>query len=225
MTDSKTLVSRLRRVAAELRTAAVWNGTGLAVDATKDDYLYELCCYFRLALVAAPSFRLRIAGAIGTAKGGKPAAKWPKKPGQKQNFSYLSLADKSGRVEQFQLCPGIKVTDVHGKDRAPDLILLNGGAPAQPTHVHVLAFWDAKYTSALHLRLPDTAVSDFIFTYQQLGTPILSAAWSQKVRGAEWQRSGLLTNGQASTEPTATLIAYNVSETHGFPDGPPVTRP
>jgi hypothetical protein len=225
MIDSKSLVRRLRSVAVEVKTAAVWNGTGLAVDATKDDYLYELYCYFRLALAAAPSFRLQIAGAIGTTKGGKPAAKWPKKPGQKKNFSYVSLVEKSGHAEQFQLCPGIKVTDVNGKDRAPDLILLGGNAPSQPTHAHVRALWDAKYASMPQSRLADTAVSDFIITYQQLGAPTLPSAWSQKINPTEWQRPGLLTNGQASTERTAMLIAYGVSETHGFPDGPPVTRP
>ena len=46
MTDSKTLVNRLRRVAEKIETAAVWNGTGLAVDASRDDYLYELTVTF-----------------------------------------------------------------------------------------------------------------------------------------------------------------------------------
>ena len=108
---------------------------------------------------------------------------------------------------------------MHGKDRAPDMIVLHGGAPSQPTHLHVLAFWDAKYTATPHSRLPDIAVSDFIFTYQQLGKPKANAAWLQRIKSTEWQRSGLLTNGQASTERTATLIAYDVSETSGFPDG------
>jgi hypothetical protein len=43
------MVRSLKRAAAKLKTAAVWNGTGLAVDAQRDDYLYELLCYFRAA--------------------------------------------------------------------------------------------------------------------------------------------------------------------------------
>jgi hypothetical protein len=223
MARSRALVRSLQQVAAKLRTAAVWNGTRLAVDAARDDFLYELCCYFRAALEAAPSFTLKVAGATGTTKRGKPAAKWPKKPGKKQNFSYLSLLD--GSRERFQLCPGIKITDVHGKNRAPDVILLDRGAPSAPTFAHVLAIWDAKYTSSPASRLPDTEVSDFIFTFQQLGTPKMSLEWSQAMNTAEWRSSGLLTNGEPSTEPSAVLVAHGVSETCRYPDGPSTTRP
>ena len=122
MSSSLELVRSLKRAAAKLRTAAVWNGTGLAVDAQRDDYLYELLCYFHAAAAAKAGFRLKIAGAAATTRNGKRAAKWPKKPGNKVNFSYISLLDgKSGSHEQFQLCPGVKVTDTHGKARAPDI--------------------------------------------------------------------------------------------------------
>lgn len=225
MTNSRTLVTRLQHVAAKLKIAAVWNGTGLAVDAARDDYLYEIYCYFRAALVAATTFQLEVSGAIGKTRRGKAVARWPKKPGKKRNFSYLSLHDKNGKGERFQLCPGVRVNDMHGKDRAPDIILLAAGAPESPTYIHVRAIWDAKYTSTPGVRLPDTQVADFIFTYQQLGKPSTPPAWSKAMTNVEWQQSGLLTNGEASTEPTAVLGAHGVAETSRYPDGPTTTRP
>lgn len=225
MSDSKELVRRLRQVASELKTAAKWHGSGLAVDATKNDYLYELYCYFRAAMAAAPHFNIRVSGAKTVAKGGKRAAKWPKKPGHKKNFSFLSLLDVTNGDEVFQLCPGIKIRDKNGKSRAPDLNLLSASAPDNPTHLDVVSIWDAKFTSKGDTKLPDIAVSDFVFTYQQLASPKAPKEWLQKVADAEWQQSGLLTNALPSTEPDAVLTAYGISETSGFPDGPPTTRP
>jgi hypothetical protein len=225
VSDSKELVRRLRKVAENLRKAAVWNGSGLAVDATKDDYLYELLCYFQLAVLSASKFNVRIAGAVGTSKAGVSFAKWPKKSGYKTNFSYLSIEQAAGKAEIFQLCPGIRIRDIHGKNRAPDIILLSAGAPGRPTFQHVLACWDAKYTSRPESRLPDTAVSDFIFTFIQLGKPIPPPTWVGALGTPFCQKSGLLTNGDESTEFSSTLSAHGVSETHHYPFGKSITRP
>ena len=224
MSDSKALVRRLRQVATALKVAAKWNGSGLAVDATKDDFLYELDCYFRAALAAKEYFDIQVAGKTVMTKSKKNAVKWPKKPGHKKNFSYLSLLSPKSGKEAFQLCPGVEILDKDGKARAPDVSLQSTGAPDQPTHSHLLSIWDAKFTSKTGARLPDTAVSDFVFTFQQLASPKAPKQWT-KLKGKEWQRSGLLTNAQASTEPDSVFVTYGVSETSGFPDGPPKTRP
>jgi hypothetical protein len=226
MTSSLDLVRNLKRAAARLKTAAIWNGTGLAVDAKRDDYLYELLCYFRAAGATKSGFRLQIAGAIATAPNGRPAAKWPKKPGKKANFSYISLLDgESGSHEQFQLCPGVKVTDIHGKARAPDILLLSAGAPADPSSSHVVGIWDAKYTASKDSRVPDVAIADFVYTFQQLGSPTLPPTWMGVVRQKEWMRSGVLTNGKESTELTAALMASGISETCEYPSAAASTRP
>jgi hypothetical protein len=226
MSSSLELVRRIRRVAAELKTAAVWNGTGVAVDAQRDDYLYELLCYFHAAAAARTGFRLKIAGTIATTRNGKPAARWPKKPGNKVNFSYISLLDsKSGSQEQFQLCPGVKVSDTHGKARAPDISLQVAGAPAEPTYSHLAGIWDAKYTASKESRVPDVAIADFAYTFRQLGSPALPLAWLGVVTHKEWRCSGILTNGKESTEPAAALLANGISETCEYPSAAASTRP
>ena len=225
MSNAKDMVRRLKTVASQVKSAATWNGSLLPVDATKDDYIYELYCYFDLAVVASAHFGLRVSGEFDINHNGKRAAKWPKKPANKKNYSYLSLREPVAGDEIFQLCPGIKVQDRHGKARAPDINLLWAAAPDEPSHAHAVAIWDAKYTCKIGTRLPDTAVSDFFVTYQQLGSPKPSALWTLRVKEAEWRQSGLLTNGLESTEPDATLIEYGVSETSGLPDGPLKTRP
>lgn len=226
MSSSLELTRDLKAVAAKLKTAAVWSGTGLAVDAVQDDYLYELLCYFCAAVAAGSGFRLRIAGATGTARSGRLAAKWPKKPGKKANFSYISLLDlNTGTHEQFQLCPGVKVADFHGKARAPDINLLSAGAPSEPTYSHMAGMWDAKYTAVKEARVPDVAVADFAYTFQQLGSPKLPSAWLGVVTHQEWRCPGVLTNGKESTEPTAALMAGGIAETCGYPSAAAKTRP
>jgi len=226
MSSSRDLTRNLKQIAAKLKTAAVWNGTGLAVDAEQDDYLYELLCYFRAAVAAGSGFRLEIAGATETNRNGRRAARWPKKPGKKANFSYISLLDsKTGAHEQFQLCPGVKVRDLHGKDRAPDISLLLANAPPQPIYSHVAGVWDAKYTASEEARVPDVAVADFVYTFQQFGSPKLPSAWLGVVTPQEWRCSGVLTNGKESTEPTAALKASGIAETCGYPSAAAKTRP
>ena len=223
MTSARKLTATLKEVATRLKTAAVWNGTGLAVDAKADDYVYELLCYFQAATAAMNGFRLEIAGAVGKSKSGKTAAKWPKKPGLKANFSYIRLLN--GQQERFQLCPGIRVTDIHGKERAPDISLQLAGAPAEPTHSHLVAVWDAKYTATSGLRVPDVAMADFAYTFRQLGSPVPPPNWLSVVTHKEWRCSGVLTNGQQSTEPTAALMASGIAETCRFPSATASTRP
>lgn len=222
---SRELSKRLIEIAAELKRAATWNGSGLAVDATGDPFLYELLCYFHVALKASENYTVRVDGRTGTSKGGKLAALWPKKPGLKRNFSYLRLTPKSNVPQpSFQLCPGIKIEDRHQKQRAPDINLMRGDTPSTPTYTHLLLCWDAKYTGRAGSRLADDAVSDFIFTVWQLGNPVPDPSWLSKVSAPECQKCGLLTNALGSTERDATLQAHNVSETREFPTNPS-TRP
>lgn len=223
MTPSMAMAVRLKSVAKKIKQAAKWHGSGLAVDSKTDDYVYELLCYFQVALAAQKIFSIEVAGAIK--KPGKSSeARWPKKPGMKKNFSYFNLLDCKTNTVQFQLCPGINIEDLHGKLRAPDINLLRAGASIDPTHIELLACWDAKHTSNPTSRLPDTAVSDFVYTFQQLGAPTPPMAWTGSMSNAAYLRSGLLTNGNMSTEPDSALNAHSVSETYFFPTKP-VTRP
>lgn len=225
MTTSKALVEGLQEAAAALRKAARWNGTGLSVDAKKDSFVFELLCYFTVALRAKSAFRIEVTGVIEGGGSGKPLkARWPRSHGLKQNFSYLRLSGRGVPAIEFQLCPGIAVVDEDGKARAPDINLLKGDCKDQPSHSELLACWDAKHTTYDTSTLPDTAVSDFIYTYEQLGSPSPPPDWTSRVSGAAYSRSGIFTNGQKSTEPDKTLAKHGVSETANFPAAPS-TRP
>lgn len=223
MSSTKLFVDRLKKVSALLEQAATWNGSGLAVDAKADDYVYELMCYFHIAVCASGAYSCSIKGKVDAPAKGKTRARWPQKPALKENFSYISLSAPIGGSEAFQLCPGIMVSDKHGKARAPDVNLLKAGAPDRPSYQDLHACWDAKHTNRDGSRLPDTAVSDFAFTYQQLGSPCPPATWTGGVTDVVCKKSGLLTNGNESTEPLAVLQSYGIAETCFFPLSP-VTR-
>lgn len=224
MSSSKLLVRQIRQLGSDLKKAARWHGSMEPVDVVKDDYLYELCCFFKLALASSSQFEIKLAGKTIDYKG-ELAARWPKKPGHKKNFSYLSLVDAANTQEAFQLCPGINIEDKHKKLRAPDITLLKAGTRESPICADVHAIWDAKYTIRNSSKLPDSAVADFIFTYQQFESPKTPRSWTNKVTNMEWKKSGLITNADASTEPDAVLMEYGISETSNFPDGPLKTRP
>lgn len=224
MKTSTSMVAKLKAAAAELKKAAKWNGSRLAVDANSDNYVYELLCYFHVALAAKDCFDIQVAGYIVNGPRKKRVATWPKSPGMKQNFSFLQLTEAHTQNASFQLCPGIKVTDKNGKKRAPDINLLSGNAPDQPTHQNLLACWDAKHRSNPLVRLSDTDVSDFVYTYQQLGQPTPPASWTANLANPTYSKSGLFTNGNESTELDKALDEYGISETNNFP-AKPVTRP
>ncbi len=234
MSASTILVGQLKAIAVELKKAAVWNGTSLAVDAATDDFLFELYCYFQMAIWQKKKYVIRVAGNVTPPKKAKKQAfnsgkanlkdeaHWPKKPALKTNFSYLSLKLKNGS-EAYQLCPGIRVTDKHGKDRAPDINLLVSNASDTPTYSDLCGCWDAKYTSKSNRPLPDIAVSDFIYTFQELGSPMPPTGWTKSAE-LPGKKSGLLTNGSMSSEKDMALKSHQISETNNFPKAPH-TRP
>jgi hypothetical protein len=114
--------------------------------------------------------------------------------------------------------------DRHGKRRAPDINLLGANAAEDPSYLHLCAMWDAKYVQDETRRLADTAVSDFVITFEELGSPAPPGNWSSVIGTQAFLESGLITNGGPSTERPAMLKQRKVSETSGFPKNPS-TRP
>lgn len=222
MADTRALARELREVAKKLEKAAVWKGSKLAVDAATDSFVYELLCYFHIALAAAAHFEIRVAGLDKSSGVAKPIARWPKSPGHKQNFSYFHLMSQSD--DKYQLCPGINIKDKYNKLRAPDVNLLKGDSHSSPLWKDLLACWDAKFSSHDTKPLKDKEVADFIYTYQQLGNPRPPPTWCTAVTAPSYQRSGILTNAQASSEPDGALRENFLLETSGFPFSPK-TRP
>lgn len=221
---SQELIRRLEIVSKALKAAAKWNGSDLAVDlaAANGNFLYELHCYFSCAVDASHYFTISISGKM-EGIGIQRKANWPRSHGKKESFSHIVLADSRTGDSLFQLCPGIRITDKFGKNRAPDISLLRAAASDNPTINDVHGVWDAKYTIKPSGRLSDVAVSDFIYTFEVLGRPTLPSEWKTATRTtphntfSPWLRSGLITNGQYSTEPAAALDHYGIGETSGFP--------
>jgi hypothetical protein len=220
--NDRDLVRRVRQLGAALHRAARWQGPSIEVDSAKDDFVYELLCYVSAALGAAGHFRVTlILRPHPTSK--KLVPLFPKKPGCKKNFSLLLLKGSVDQIE-FELCPGIFVEDRHGKRRAPDINLLCANAAEDPSHLHLCAMWDAKYVQDETQRLADTAVSDFVVTFEELGSPAAPPNWANVIGIKAFFASGLITNGRASTERLAMLKQRNVTETSSFPKSPS-TRP
>jgi hypothetical protein len=223
--DSKTLLEQLTEVSEKLKVASTWRRSRKHVDAADDNYVYEILCLFLIADAAGSSFRLTVAGKFASGPG--VVALWPRSPGLKKNFSFFEMRGKGVEVTGnllFQLCPGVKINDRHGKDRAPDANLLQGSATDNPSWKDLLACWDAKFVLDPVSRLADSQVSDFIHTHQQLGAPTAPPSWVHAIAGPAFRCSGLLTNGRPSTEREEALSENGVQETSGFPNRP-TTRP
>jgi hypothetical protein len=218
--NSAELVGRLQEVGQKLKAAARWNGSLHDVDSDEDHYIYELLCYFKLSMAATPHFNLKIV-LRSRSQTGNPAALWPRAPGKKQNYSYICLHNQADECE-YELCPGINITDRYNMDRAADINLLLPSQTEQPLFSHLCAIWDAKHRRITG-RLSGPEVSDFIVTFEALGKPEPSVSWRQIMPQA-FRKSGLLTNGLFSTEPVLHLQDRSISETEHFPDAP-TTRP
>lgn len=225
MKKASSLLKSISHAATALRKAARWKGSVRSVDIKNDDFLYELFCYFKVALAAKQGFQIRLAGKLVRRGNGRLAAQWPRKPGDKVNFSYLALHETVvNNKEVFQLCPGINIRDKFNKFRALDINLLHGSTGAEPSYQDLDGIWDAKYLTNSASRLPDTQVSDFAYTFRHLGSPVIPSIWIAATKKPELQRSGILTNGKRSTEKDNALEEEGISETEQFPHNP-TTRP
>jgi hypothetical protein len=220
--SDRDLVRRVRKLGDALEKAAEWQGSLIEVDGAKDYFVYELLCYASAALAATTHFKVTLV-LRPHPKSKKLVSLFPRKPGCKKNFSLLLLKGSGDQIV-FQLCPGIFVEDRHGKRRAPDINLLAADAAEDPAYLHLLAMWDAKHIRDQTQRLADTAVSDFVVTFEELGSPVPPGNWTNAIGTQAFFASGLITNGCPSTERPAMLKQRKVSETSGFPKKP-LTRP
>jgi hypothetical protein len=216
------IIEQVKTVSQKLRRACRWAGSMADVDADEDDFLYEILCYLTLAKESLAAHELILVARPLSSKV-KPVARWPRKPGKKQNFSYLKLHDASIGTHIYDLCPGIRIVDREHKERSPDVSLTVPTGDTTPEYHHVRGVWDAKFRLNAAHRIDDTEVSDFVFTFWQFGKPSVPVSFQATVP-AEFRRAGLLSNGVDSTERDETLIAWEIQETTNYPLLPK-TRP
>ncbi|WP_186264103.1 hypothetical protein [Burkholderia gladioli] len=203
------LLKRLRAVKHTLADAAVWS-THAAVDTDQDSYVFEFLCFLNLCAELEAGHELEVVTR-------KKKAVWPKGPALKCNFSYARITPKAGGTHEYDLNPGIKISDRYGKLRAPDISITEKTGDATPAFGQVTAIWDAKFSERAGSPIGDTNVSDFLYTAQQLGFPRVPPGPFCGVGGGVYARSGLITNAQPSSEPDQVYVDHGMHEVSGFP--------
>ncbi|MDN7749742.1 hypothetical protein [Burkholderia gladioli] len=203
------LLKRLRAVKHTLADAAVWS-THAAVDTDQDSYVFEFLCFLNLCAELEVGHELEVVTR-------KKKAVWPKGPALKCNFSYARITPKAGGAHEYDLNPGIKISDRYGKLRAPDISITEKTGDATPAFGQVTAIWDAKFSERAGSPIGDTNVSDFLYTAQQLGFPRVPPGPFCGVGGGVYARSGLITNAQPSSEPDQVYVDHGMHEVSGFP--------
>ncbi|WP_186077110.1 hypothetical protein [Burkholderia gladioli] len=203
------LLKRLRAVKHTLADAAVWS-THAAVDTGQDSYVFEFLCFLNLCAELEAGHELEVVTR-------KKKAVWPKGPALKCNFSYARITPKAGGAHEYDLNPGIKISDRYGKLRAPDISITEKTGDATPAFGQVTAIWDAKFSERAGSPIGDTNVSDFLYTAQQLGFPRVPPGPFCGVGGGVYARSGLITNAQPSSEPDQVYVDHGMHEVSGFP--------
>ncbi|MGP3657129.1 hypothetical protein ACTU9R_09030 [Burkholderia gladioli] len=203
------LLKRLRAVKHTLADAAVWS-THAAVDTDQDSYVFEFLCFLNLCAELEAGHELEVVTR-------KKKAVWPKGPALKCNFSYARITPKASGAHEYDLNPGIKISDRYGKLRAPDISITEKTGDATPAFGQVTAFWDAKFSERAGSPIGDTNVSDFLYTAQQLGFPRVPPGPFCGVGGGVYARSGLITNAQPSSEPDQVYVDHGMHEVSGFP--------
>ncbi|WP_321960047.1 hypothetical protein [Paraburkholderia sp. J7] len=208
------MLKKLQSTEAKLKVASVWNGSKSAVSIDSSPYVFELLCFLELCVNLEYSHALEF---VKRKSGGKDIIKLPKAPGNKANFSYVKILKKNENTHEFDLNPGINITDNDRKDRAPDISITAITGDRTPNVGEVKEIWDAKY-SAKDGRLNDKEVSDFFYTAQQLGFPRDPSALAKNLPAKEFNRSGIITNTKPSTEPDSVFARHKLHEVSGFPD-------
>ncbi|WP_160639514.1 hypothetical protein [Burkholderia sp. ISTR5] len=203
------LLKRLRAVKHTLADAAVWS-THAAVDTDQDSYVFEFLCFLNLCAELEVGHELEVVTR-------KKKAVWPKGPALKCNFSYARITPKAGGAHEYDLNPGIKISDRYGKLRAPDISITERTGDATPAFGQITAIWDAKFSERAGSPIGDTNVSDFLYTAQQLGFPRAPPGPFRGVGGGVYARSGLITNAQPSSEPDQVYVDHGMHEVSGFP--------
>jgi hypothetical protein len=141
-----------------LKDASKWQNSRRSIAYVKDgssDYIYEFYCYIRMLSDLNTNYDLKF-------KTGRVyRAKFPEKPGLKQNFPRFEIFEKNSGKKLYQLCAGTMIeSDFPDQNLHPDISLQTALAPESPNKSHVLLIWDAKYVNKKK-RVPNKEIRDF----------------------------------------------------------------
>jgi hypothetical protein len=215
----RELISRTKESARALNVAARWVNSNRPLRLS-DDFLFELFVLFELILDLKKQYRIKYL----EGKGNK-INQFPRSPALKQDRPRFEVYDTNGNI-LWQICPGTKISDIHGRERAPDISFQIATSPDNPQYKHVILIWDAKYRTNSDHRITDAELSEFarmieVFLLRKSPKPSI-----QFSKLANLQAHCLFTNGLDTTEPDAERNRLDLKEVyHFYPDQTFVVRP
>lgn len=217
----KVLLDKLRKASKGLTKATTWENSLTRMHGANLQYIFEFICYLHLLKQFKANYSLSL---VKRARAGSMIACWPKAPSNKAQWSYFNLKPRSGKGQSWQLCAGTGIEDIHGHERHPDISLQKMTAHDTPCYSDVAAIWDAKFRTKPASRMSSGDVASFILFMRQLRisstplpTPLAHARKASVTPNTGIAaNSGLITNGDHSTEPATMLTAEGIQETANY---------
>lgn len=150
----KDLISRVQASAQRLKIAATWShGPSLKV---ADSFLLELYLLFKVIEDLQKTYDVEYD------PGTHPNQHvFPQTGAQKKTRPKFLVKDKNSKQTICQICPGTRVQDIDGNDRAIDISFQTATSPDSPTSQHLLQIFDAKYRKRSSNRLTSHEFSEF----------------------------------------------------------------
>lgn len=209
----KDLIAQVRYSAAALRKASIWVNSKLPLDVT-DNYLFECYILFRLILNLAHNYTIRFVPGAGGNR-----FNFPRSPANKNGWPRFDICAKSDGTLLLQICAGTKVSDIYGKERAPDISFQNADSPDAPSWKDVKIIWDGKYRKKSSDSITDHEFSSFsrwleILRLRNKQKPPINLNNLTQLLG-----NCLVTNGVKCTEPDAECTRADLKEVTSFYPG------
>jgi len=209
----KDLIVQVGDSAAALHKASVWVNSKLPLNVT-DNYLFEYYILLRLILNLAHNYTIRFVPGTGDNR-----FNFPRSPANKNGWPMFDICSKSDGILLLQICAGTKVSDIYGKERAPDISFQNAGSSDAPSWKDVKIIWDGKYR-----KKSSDSITDHEFSSFSRWLEILRLRNKQKPpinlnNLAQLLGNCLITNGVKSPELDAECTRADLKEVTSFYPG------
>jgi hypothetical protein len=206
---SKYLMQHARAAAKKLSVSAKWAGSGRPVDIA-DDFIYEMYVLLRLIDDLIKTYKVVYDPGVG-----KHMYCFPYKPSNKRGRPRFLIHDSTNNTLIYQICAGTKISDIHNKQRSPDISFQKGNSPENPSYKDVVMLWDAKFR-ARNGRISHPELSEFgrwVELFKLRDTKTFSVTLDQL---KDMVGNCLITNGKHSTEPPEECVRLNMKEVCSF---------
>jgi hypothetical protein len=200
----KDLISRVQASAQKLRIAAMWShGLSLKV---ADSFLLELYLLFMIIEDFQKTYDVEYDPGLYPNK-----HVFPQSGAKKNTRPKFLIKDKISKQTICQICPGTRVQDMDGNDRAIDISFQTATSPDSPTLQHLLQIFDAKYRKRPSKRLTSHEFSEFARWIDLFQLKSKSASLTFNAL-SDLSAHCLVTNGEETTEVDAERNRRSVRE-------------